>query len=172
MPPPAAPAQGAIPTHGHEVLSVPPDAPAEIRVLTPDDLELLLAVPPGLFDHPVDRAQARAFLHSPLHDIVLALVGGQAVAFASGSVLLHPDKPPALFVNEVGTRADHRRRGHGRAVLTGLIAHARLRGCRGIWLGTEPDNAAMIGLCRGLGAEEMPFLGFGWDRAFDEHRLS
>ncbi len=80
-------------------------------------------------------------------------------------MLVHPDKPPALFVNELGTRADHRCQGHGRAVLKALIAHARARGCQGIWLGTETDNAAMIALCRGLDAEELTFLGVGWDGA-------
>ena len=136
----------------------------EIKALGPEDLGLLLGVEAGLFDHAVDPGQAQAFLDSPLHEIVLALEGGRAVAFASGTVLLHPDKPPALFVNELGTREGHRRRGHGRAVLRALIDRAR--GCVGVWLGTEPDNAAMVALCRGLRAEELPFLGFGWDGAF------
>ena len=137
----------------------------EIRALGPRDLPLLLAVEPGLFDHPVDPAQALAFLEAPLCEIVLALDGPRAVAFASGTVLLHPDKPPALFVNELGTREGDRRRGHGRAVLRALIGVARARGCVGVWLGTEPDNAAMVALCRGMAAEELPFLGFGWDGA-------
>ncbi|MGY6412160.1 MAG: N-acetyltransferase family protein [Alkalilacustris sp.] len=145
---------------------MPQDAATQIRLLGPDDLPLLLAVPPGMFDHPVKPEQARAFLNSPLHALGLALAGGEAVAFASGTILLHPDKPPALFVKELGTREGHRRRGHGRAVLGALIAHAQARGCQGVWLGTEPGNAAMIALCRSLGAEELPFLGFGWDGAF------
>ena len=138
----------------------------EIKALGPGDLELLMGVTPGLFDHALSPVEARAFLDSPLHELVLALDAGQALAFASGTVLLHPDKPPALFVNELGTRHTHRRRGHGCAVLRALIERARARGCQGVWLGTEPGNAAMIALCRSLGAEEMPFVGFGWDRAF------
>ncbi len=77
---------------------MPPAAPAEIKLLGPDDLGLLLAIPPGLFDHPVDTAQARAFLDSPLHTLVLALVGGQAVAFASGTVLLQAEQAGEDFV--------------------------------------------------------------------------
>ena len=139
----------------------------DIRLLGPEHTDLLRAVEPGLFDHPVDAAQARAFLQSPLNAIVLGMDAGRAVAFASGTVLLHPDKPQALFVNEVGTRASHQRRGFGTAVLRALIAHARDRGCKGVWLGAEPDNAAALALYRRLGGEARAFVGFGWDGAFD-----
>lgn len=140
----------------------------QVRVLTPQDIDLLCAVEPGLFDHPVDPAQARAFLDSPLHHLVAALDGGRMLAFASGTVLLHPDKPPALFVNEVGTRATHQRRGLARACLNALLNHARARGCQGAWLGTEPDNAPARALYRSLGGDELPFIGYGWEGAFDE----
>ena len=86
---------------------------AQIKTLGPDDVDLLLQVEPGLFDNPVNEDQARAFLADPLHHIVVALEDGSPVSFASGSVLLHPDKPPSLFVNEVGTRDAHQRRGDG-----------------------------------------------------------
>jgi len=75
-----------------------------IRALGPEDLVLLVAVPEGLFDEPVDPVQAAAFLADPMHEIVLALGGDLAVAMATGTVVLHPDKPPSMFVNEVGTR--------------------------------------------------------------------
>lgn len=139
----------------------------EIRLLGPGDAGLLAAVAPGLFDNPVNPAQARAFLASPLNELALGLAGGTAVAFASGTLLLHPDKPPSLFVNEVGTREGRRRRGHGTAVVRALMARARARGCRGLRLGTEPDNVAALALCRKLGRQEMAFVGFGRDGAFD-----
>ena len=139
----------------------------DIRHLGAEHTALLLAVEPGLFDHPADPAQTRAFLESPLNEIVLAFDSGDAVAFASGTVLLHPDKPPAFFVNEVGTRESHRRRGFGTAVLRALIARARARGSKGVWLGTEPDNAPALALYRRLGGDERGFVGFGWDGAFD-----
>lgn len=65
-----------------------------LRHLGPDDLDLLLAVHEGLFDSPVDPVLSRAFLDNPLHEIVLAFEGDLAVGLASGTVLLHPDKPP------------------------------------------------------------------------------
>jgi len=139
----------------------------ELMALGPEHIDLLCAVEPGLFDNPVDPVQARAFLADPQHHLVVALDGGQVVAFASGTVVLHPDKPPSMFVNELGTRDSHLRRGHALAVSRALFDLARGLGCKGIWLGTEPDNAPALALYRKLGGDEQPFVGFGWDGAFD-----
>jgi aminoglycoside 6'-N-acetyltransferase I len=135
------------------------------RHLGPQDLDLLLSVPDGLFDNPVDSIQARAFLADPLHEIVLAFDGDLAVGMASGTVLLHPDKPPAMFINEVGVRRDWHRRGIGKAVTETLFDVARVRGCIGIWLGTEAENKPAIALYRSLGGDEVKGVYFGWDDA-------
>ncbi len=84
---------------------------------------------------------------------------------ATGTVLLHPDKPPAMFVNEVGVREEWQKQGIGRAVMERLIDVARARGCQGIWLGTEPDNEPALALYRSMGGDEVMFVGFGWDDA-------
>ncbi len=138
----------------------------EIRALGTADVALLCGVAPGLFDNPVRPDQAQAFLESPLNLLVAALEDGEIHAFASATVLLHPDKAPALLVNEVGTRAGYRRRGLASAVCRALFDAARGRGCTGIWLGAEPDAAAALALYRRLGGEERAFIGFAWDGAF------
>ena len=140
----------------------------EIIRLSDDDFERLMQVKPGLFDNPVDPEQARAFLADPLHEMVLAYDQDQAVGMASGSVLLHPDKDPAMFIAEVATRDGYTRRGIATALTDELIRIARSRGCKGIWLGTETDNDAAIGLYRKLGGDELTGVFFGWDGAFDE----
>ncbi|MCW3782383.1 GNAT family N-acetyltransferase [Defluviimonas salinarum] len=142
--------------------------PITYQLLGPGELALLTGVGAGLFDYPVDPEQAAAFLADPGHMIVLALAGAEVVGLASGTVLLHPDKRPALFVNEVGVREAWRRQGIGRAMMAVLFAEARARGCVGIWLGTETDNGPALALYRRLGGDEVPFVGFGWDGAFDD----
>ncbi|WP_165352827.1 GNAT family N-acetyltransferase [Loktanella sp. IMCC34160] len=139
----------------------------EIRILRPDDLDLVLNVRPGLFDNPVDLAQARAFLGSDLHRMVVAIKGGDILGFASGTVLLHPDKAPSMFINEVGTREEFQRQGIATAVTAALIDAARAMGCDGVWLGTEPDNDPALGLYRKLKGTEQTIAGFAWDGAFD-----
>ena len=137
----------------------------QIRSISPGDIDLLLAVPPGLFDNALRPDQSRAFLANPANLLLLAYDGDLAVGMASATILLHPDKAPALFVNEVGTRDSHLRRGIATALMRRLMDLGRARGCQGIWLGTEPDNDAALGLYRKLGGDEVPFIGFGWDDA-------
>lgn len=136
-----------------------------IRRLGPEDLELLIGIQPGLFDNPVDPDQARAFLENPLHHIIMAFAGIEAVSFASATVLLHPDKPPTMFINEVGTRDEWQRRGLATRVTRAMIDHGRALGCDGVWLGTETDNAAAIALYRSLNADAVDGIYFGWDDA-------
>lgn len=138
----------------------------QIVQIGPDQIDLLLAVPPGLFDHDIRHDQSRALLADPGHLLLLAFDGPLAVGMATATVLLHPDKPPALFVNEVGARDSHLRQGIGTALMQHMITLARARGCQGIWLGTEPDNTAALALYRKLGGQEETFVGFGWDDAF------
>lgn len=136
-----------------------------IRALGPEDLDLLCAVPEGLFDEPIDRVQAKAFLTDPMNAIVLAFDGELAVSMATGTILRHPDKPPSMFINEVGTRDSHLRRGIGRKVSLKLISIARERDCEGIWLGTETDNEAALALYRSMAGKEVQGVYFGWDDA-------
>jgi len=140
-----------------------------LRHLGPDDLDLLLGVEDGLFDNAIRPDQARAFLDQPLHDLVLALEGEAVVGMASGQVMLHPDKAPAYFVNEVGVRESHQRRGIAKALCGRLIEIARGRGCEGIWLATEGDNVAARALYRSVKARETAgIVVYDWDGAMNE----
>ena len=116
-------------------------------------------------DNTPDPAQSRAFLSDNRNEMVLVFSGTVPASFASGTILLHPDKPPSMFINEVGTRDSYLRQGLASLATEALIAIARKRGCKGVWLGTEMDNLAAIGLYRSLGAEEVNGIYFGWDDA-------
>lgn len=127
------------------------------------DLDLLQSVTPGLFDHDIRPDQAAAFLSDPMNLLLLAFDGPLAVGMVSATLLRHPDKPPALFINEVGTRDSHLRRGIATALMRRMMDMGRARGCQGIWLGTEPGNDAALALYRKLGGQEQVLVGFGWD---------
>jgi len=139
----------------------------EVRLMGPEDEALILSPAEGLFDNPPDPEQTRAFLASALCEMVAARLGDRILSFASGTILLHPDKRPSMFINEVGTREDWQRHGLASRVTQALVDHARAVGCDGVWPGTEPDNTPARGRCRKLGAEERGFVGFAWDGAFD-----
>jgi ribosomal protein S18 acetylase RimI-like enzyme len=134
--------------------------------LGPQDAALLDGA--DVFDNPIDKAQLAAFLADPGHEMIIAINGSQIVGMASGSVLLHPDKPPAFFISEVGVNEEMRNRGIGSVLIEKLLAIARSRGCKGIWLATESDNAGARALYAKSGARETDgIVVYDWDEAMD-----
>lgn len=130
----------------------------EIRKLGPRDLALLRAIPPGLFDAPLDPVQAEAFLADPMNLMFMAFVDEAAVGMTSATVLRHPDKAPQLFINEVAMRPEYRARGIAKALCRRAIMTARSLGCQSVWVGTEAENAEALALYRSLGGKENPNL--------------
>jgi ribosomal protein S18 acetylase RimI-like enzyme len=138
----------------------------EIVLLGAEDAAVLADVAPGLFDHPVTPEGAAAFLRAPGHLIAVARAGGTVVAFASGTILRHPDKAPQLFVNEVATAEPWRRWGLARACVLRLTRAAARQGARGGWVATEGDNAPARALYRSLGlAEATGVAVYDWQDA-------
>jgi GNAT superfamily N-acetyltransferase len=128
-----------------------------------------VSVEEGLFDKPVIPSEAAHFLADPGHHMVVALDGDTVVAMASATVVRHPDKPPELFINEVGTRDSHQRRGLATRLVKALIEWARAAGHKGIWLATEEGNAPSRGLYGKLGARETGgVVVYDWDGAMDD----
>ncbi len=122
----------------------------------------------NVFDNPVDPEQLAEFLADDGHELVFAMSGKTTIGFASGSILLHPDKAPAFFVNEIDVAPTYQRQGVATALCTMLIGVARDRGCKGIWLATEEDNVAARALFRGLDARETDaVVVYDWDGAMD-----
>jgi ribosomal protein S18 acetylase RimI-like enzyme len=96
-----------------------------------------------LFDHTVDAEATRRFLADEANHLLIAYVDGEAAGFASGTELTHPDYAwPELFLNELAVDGAYRGRGVGRALVAELWELAQQRGCRGMWVLTDEDNAA------------------------------
>jgi ribosomal protein S18 acetylase RimI-like enzyme len=57
-----------------------------------------------------------------------------------------------MFLYELSVDPDHRNRGIGTALVGALADLARARDCYGMWVGTEPDNAAALATYRAAGA--------------------
>jgi ribosomal protein S18 acetylase RimI-like enzyme len=134
----------------------------EIRRVGADDVQLVVAAE-HLFDAPADAAAARRFLDSPVHHLLLALQAGRPVGFVSGVELTHPDKGTEMFLYELAVETSHQRRGIGRRLVTALRELAATRGCYGMWVGVDPDNAAARATYRSAAAEQpQPALIFNW----------
>ncbi|NTU56605.1 MAG: GNAT family N-acetyltransferase [Anaerolineales bacterium] len=111
-----------------------------IKTLTQDDLGLLMNVADDVFDNPVDETFAREFLDDPRHHIVVAISEGMIVGFASAVHYIHPDKPPELWINEVGVASPFHRLGIGKAIMKQMLQLGRELGCNNAWVLTERNN--------------------------------
>lgn len=128
--------------------------PILIKVLGAGDAAVLDRVEDGVFDNPIDPAFTAEFLEDPRHHIAVAIDGGVVVGFASGVHYLHPDKPPELWINEVGVAPSHHRRGLGRRVVDALLDVGRAHHCRSAWVLTDRTNTAANALYRSAGGIE------------------
>lgn len=131
-----------------------------VRVLGHQDHAVLTTVADEVFDHPVDPRWAAEFLADPRHHLAVALADGVVVGMASGVHYVHPDKPPELWVNEVGVAPAYQNQGLGRRLLRALFARGREVGCTQAWVGTEVSNATARRLYRAVGGveDEEPFV--------------
>jgi aminoglycoside 6'-N-acetyltransferase I len=128
--------------------------PVTVRILGPDDRVVLQHVAPDVFDGPVDARWSAEFLADPRHHLAVAIEDGLVVGMASALHYIHPDKPPELWVNEVGVAPTHQRQGIGRQTLAALLAHARTVGCREAWVLTSADNGAARWMYAAVGGRE------------------
>jgi len=80
----------------------------------------------------------------------------QLVGMASGRIELKPyEHMKWLYIDEVDTCANQRRKGVGRALMERLLEIAREADCEEVWLGTESDNVAAKALYQSLAPDEV-----------------
>jgi ribosomal protein S18 acetylase RimI-like enzyme len=135
-----------------------------VRALGPGD-DGAVAAAQHLFDGPSDPAATARFLADPDSHLFVAYDADERpVGFVSGVEMTHPDKGTEMFLYELAVAESARRRGVGRALVEALIRRARERGCYGMFVFTDDNNAAALATYRGAGArKESPQLMLEWD---------
>jgi GNAT superfamily N-acetyltransferase len=128
--------------------------PVTVRLLHENDQALLERSEPDVFDHRVDPGLAAATLRDPRHHLVAAVEGDCVVGFASAVDYVHPDKPRALWINEVSVAERLRGRGIGKRLICKLLGHARALGCFEAWVLTDAGSPGACTLYRGLGGSQ------------------
>ena len=137
-----------------------------IRLLRPGDMAVLGKVAEDVFDEEINPHWTAEFLNDPRHHMVVALLGNQVIGMASAVHYVHPDKPPEMWINEVGVAPPYRQRGIGGQLIAALFSRARELGCKEAWLGTEESNTAARRLYASVGGVEqsMVYLTFDLER--------
>lgn len=67
-----------------------------VRLLGPDDADVLKNVMDGVFDNAVDMRLTGEFLRDLRHHLAVALDNGTVVGMASALHYIHPDRPPSF----------------------------------------------------------------------------
>ncbi len=137
--------------------------PIEVRLLKPGNAQTLARVAPDVFDQPIDPRLSAEFAADPRHHLAVALDDGTVVGMASAVHYVHPDKPPELWINEVGVAPPYQRTGIGRRLMKALFDLGRELGCREAWVATEPDNEAANGLYAAVGGEPEPCVVYSFE---------
>ena len=128
----------------------------EVRILTQVDAGLLESVAPDVFDEPIDANWSAEFLADPRHHLAVAVEEGVVVGMASAVHYVHPDKPPELWINEVGVAETHRRRGLARRLLDALFERGRGLGCSEAWVLADQSNTTAHRLYESAGGRASP----------------
>ena len=95
-----------------------------------------------LLDRPPVADATRRFLADPGHHLLVAYEEDVPAGFVTGVEMTHPDKGTEMFLYELAVAEGHRNRGIGRSLVAALAELARDRGCYGMWVLTDPGNAA------------------------------
>jgi ribosomal protein S18 acetylase RimI-like enzyme len=91
------------------------------------------------------------------------MVDRSPAGFVSGVETSHPDKGTEMFLYELAVEEAHRGRGIGTTLVAALRERAQQRGCTGMWVLTDADNAAALGAYRAAGAgEPTPHVMLEW----------
>src|SRR5579884_1455494 len=104
-----------------------------------------------LFDAAPRVEATRRFLADERHHLLIAYVEGVPVGMVTGVEMTHPDKGSEMFLYELGVDESYQGRGIGRELTSALARLARDRGCYGMWVVTELDNAAALATYRSAG---------------------
>lgn len=137
----------------------------QIVQLCSDNAQLLYTVAEDVFDYAIDPSQVEAFLSCPRHMMMLAVEDGIVIGMASAVEYFHPDKPPQLWINEIGVTPQKQSQGIGRRLMEALIAIGKDRGCAYAWVGTECDNIPAQRCFSAVANVEEPqeFLLYEWE---------
>jgi ribosomal protein S18 acetylase RimI-like enzyme len=122
-----------------------------IRRLGPGERDAIVAASP-LLDGPALPEVADQFLDAPDHHFLVAYQDGKPVGFVSGVETIHPDKGTEMFLYELAVDETARRQGIGSALVVEMRRLALDRGCYGMWVVTDHDNAGARATYEAAGA--------------------
>ena len=97
-----------------------------------------------------------AFLRRPEAVLFVALDAGSLAGWVYGHELVHPDGERTMLLYALDVDEPFRRRGHGRALVSGFVDSARAAGCTEVWVLTDDANGAALATYAAAGGARDP----------------
>ena len=144
---------------------------ATVRRLVAGDEATLQAISGRFKERDLDADSAAALLTRDDVVVLAVLDGGAPLGFALAYLLPRIDRPQAMmFVYELDVDEEHRRRGHGRALLEHLKLLCVEQGLMKMYISTAEDNEVAHTLLAAAEVERSGHrhLWFGWAEADGE----
>lgn len=126
---------------------------ARIELIGPDNIELLNDIATEVFDAPPTDSWLAEHTADPSNILLIALKGDVVVGQLKAVFHRHPEKPPGLYIEELGVGDHHRRQGIATALMQAAKALAQRHRCAELWLATEPENDPANALYKAIGME-------------------
>jgi aminoglycoside 6'-N-acetyltransferase I len=147
-------------------------SPTDLRIvrLSEETAALLDHVAPEVFDAAIDPGLLRDYLVAPGHVMLLAVLGGQVVGHVSAVIHHRPEKPRAMYVDEIGVTPAHQRKGIATALMAEVLGLAGSEGCAECWLGTDTANRPARALYSKLATDSETAVIYWFDTARDQIR--
>ena len=125
----------------------------EIVRITTSNIALLDVVDDDIFDDDLEPARVNRFVSNAGHLLVVAMRDHIVIGQTQGSVQLHLDSTPQLYIDNLGVSPKHRRRGIASRLVEAIVQWGAELDCEQTWIVTEPDNDAANALYESIGAE-------------------
>lgn len=118
----------------------------------------------GDLDASVFLAQQEALLLVAEEDAAI-------VGWVYGHELVHPDGERTMLLYALDVAEEARGHGHGSALVTAFVEHARQRGCTEVWVLTDDDNPAGLATYAAAGGsrDSVAQVMFTWKLADGRH---
>lgn len=132
----------------------------QIEEVNKGNVHLLERVDQDIFDHEISSDCLAGYMSDPNCVMILAIAGELVVGQIRGMIHRHPDRAAELYFDNAGVAPAFQRCGIATRLFAEIVRVGKERGCRDVWLGTEPDNEPAKAFYLSLGLKMQPMVMF------------
>ncbi len=127
-----------------------------IRRLTPELASSFPSVAEDVFDAEPSGEHLEKLALMPGHALFVGIGGEAVVGQLLAMIQFQADRPPQLYIDNLGVAPPFKRQGVARGLFDAAMAWGRDSGCDSVWLATDVGNSEARGFYASLGFTREP----------------